>query len=551
MSEDLKKKFMDVLGSLLAVFIPVMYEGAIREGGTAALGKSRAISARVRLWGHYNLAVILRPWFLILASFVFVTTVSMALVFWRLVPDGVSWMPFWIWLLANSALFIGLVVVWVRLQNVRPIRSADFQTLMTETAGMTPEDLQWTLEENFGPSGRLGLKTASWLLVTVPFQAIGMMTFASAMSWVDIPWIVSAIYVLVALLLAGLGLGIALAVALLLGVPLRVVGSIVVSLFKGGWDSIVTMLPNVEGEEAKELLEKDLGKNLLEVWKLFKKVVLSEPGKASVGLLALFIVWHHPFEIVFLTLLFIGLTFSTGFEHMTGNKVEDKVARAGRIVSGFFLFGFLYRAAEMWRFGLGRSEWVWTFSGTKLQLLTLWNRIVPWWNGLVNMSWWECLLVVIVMSFAISYLLKLQEKKIKYALVVLCSAVIAVVLIGFVASRASVDASISGYDVPVGNAATPTPVSSQTSDSIRRMTGTRMATPGPIDGSLPNLGTTSMVPQIGQLIAPSVAVPTIAVQPANTNSASASSNMCDRLSRADRLTDAFRESMRQRYHCSG
>ncbi len=550
MSETIKNKLIDFIGTLLGVFIPVMYLDTL-SGGRQRLEESAAkAAARVRLWCQYNLAVILRPWFVILAGFVLVVTMGMAYLYWQYASVEVSTVWFLGWLAFNLSLVVALVALRVRLQAVSPINSTDFQRLMDDPDQDAARAL---LETHFGPSGRMSSMVASLLLITIPFQAISMMVFASAMNGAGMPWAVSAIFVLVALLLAGLGLAIAISIALLLGTTLRVVGSIAFSLFKGGWDSIITMLPNIEGEEAKLLLEKDLGKKLSEVWSLFQKALLSEPGKASVGLAALFIVWHHPLEVVFLTLLFVGLTFSTGFEHMTGNKVEDKVARAGRVVSGFFLFGFLYRMAEMWRFGLGSSEWYWTYGDTKLQIFSFWNRIVPWWNGLIDMSWWQALLVVIAMSIAINYILKLQEgvrmKRLKYTLVTVCCLVIAAVLVGFVANRASVDARVDPVYVPVERASvepSSSPVAAvHVPDSIDRM----MVAPTTV-AALPNLGTMPMVPPF----VPSVRIPVAPTVPA-VHSASSSgaqvSNMCDRISRAVNLADSFRESMRHRYHCDG
>jgi len=411
MEETFKKKLMDLLGSALALFIPVIYWGAIKEGASAGYSKLRYIGEYSRLWRQYNLAVILRPGFRALAGFVLAATVMTAPVFWCLAPDDVSWVPYWCWLAFNGVLVIGIVVIHLRLWHVRSISTVDFDKFFADrdallTRGDLTEPqraralgaLNSAFRVQFGPAARHGLQTAARLLTTIPLQAIGMMAFASAISGMGVSWVVSAIYVLAALLLAGVGLTIALSIAMILGTTLRVVASIAISLFKGGWDSTLTILPNIQDEEAKELLEKDLGKKLQAVWQMFQKVVMSEPGKASVGLLALFIVWHHPLEILILTLLFIGLTFATGFEHLTGNKVAEKVALAGRIVAGFFLFGFLYRMAEMWRHGLGSSTWSWTYGDVKLELLSLWNRAVPWWNGLISMSWWQAAIVVFVVG---------------------------------------------------------------------------------------------------------------------------------------------------------
>jgi len=486
--DTFKKKIMDLLGSALALFIPVMYWNATKKGSSAGYNKLRAGSAYIRLWSHYNLAVILRPWFWTLAGFVLATTVMMAPVWWYLAPDDVSWTPFWCWLAFNGALVIGIIVVHARLWAVGSVDHGDLDGYFADRARISArtdltevqrkkalEDRVVEFRKKHGPTHRLGLATAARLLTTIPLQAIGMLVFASAISAVGVSWAVSATYVLAALLLAGLSLAVALLVALVLGTTLRVVFSIALSLFKGGWDSVITMFPNIEGEEAKELLEKDLGKKLLQVWNLFTAAVLSAPGKAILGLLALFINWHHPLEIIFLTLAFIGLTFATGFEQVMGNKVEEKTARAGRIVSGFFVAGFLYRMAEMWRHGLGPSTWEWSYGDSRHELISLWAAIVPWWNGLVSTSWyWEAPVIVIVVSVSIYYLFKLPDglwwKRIKYTFVTLCSMVIAVVVIGFVANMASVDAHVSmpaPADVQAGTEA-PTV---HPPDTIDRMAG--------------------------------------------------------------------------------
>lgn len=548
--DSFKKKIMDLLGSALALFIPVMYWDAIKKGSSAGYNKLRATNAHLRLWCHYNLAVILRPWFRTLAGFVLATTVMMVPVWWYLAPDDVSWTPFWGWLAYNGVLVIGILVVYLRLWSVGSVSHKEFDELIADRArinaraDLTKEQREEALNDRtvefrlkHGPTHRLGLATAARLLTTLPLQAIGMLVFASAISAFNVSWAVSATYVLAAIILAAVSLAVALFVALLLGTTLRVVFSIALSLFKGGWDSIITALPNVEGEEAKELLEKELGQKLWAVWQLFIRVVLSGPAKLLLGLASLLIIWHHPLEVIFLTLFFIGLSFATGTEQVTGNKVDDKVARAGRIISGVFLLGFLYRMAEMWRHGLGPSTWYWSYSDIGSELTSLGARAVPWWNGLVSMSWWEGPLVIIVVGIGIYYILKLPEgswmKRVKYTLVTMCTLLIAIVAIGFIASTASIDAHASIDPVTVTGSEAP---SVHGPDTIDRMAG-RTAT-----SNTPPVAVSPVEP------APVVQRVEAIVPPPDAPRRELTRE--DRCRALDGALPEFRERMRERYNCT-
>ncbi|QQR60462.1 hypothetical protein IPH19_03545 [Candidatus Uhrbacteria bacterium] len=240
---------------------------------------------------------------------------------------------------------------------------------------------------------------------------------------------------------------------------------------------------------------------------------------------------------------------TTTFSIAMGNDEAPARKRAGKIVAWFFTGGFLYRCAEMWYFGLPGGTWYWNYDSVDSPLAQTWNRIVPWWNGFMNMSWWQALLVVAVLVIAIMCILKMPGGKwferLKYGLVGVCGALIAATMIGFIANRASVDASISTIEIPATTESTDATTETAEApahvpDAIERMTGTAEA-PTRIPPTAP--------------VVPAAVPATHVVERRSTERASApsaaSADPCESLERSTGLTDLFRESMRRRFHCGG
>jgi len=397
-----------------------------------------------------------------------------------------------------------------------------------------------TRNNEFG-DGRVMTPSVLGLAFTAPLIiGIGLWVMASLSTLVGSHWVLTVQFIFIGLLCGFISLFLVMLAAVTLGTTVRAATELFVGLFKGGWDSILTtFLPNVEGEEAKELLPKDLGKHLSAAWRLFSNIVLSAPGVIALAVLSLAIVWHHPLTLTILTAAFVGLAQSTLFSIQMGNDETLARKRAGTIVKSFFWGGFLYRLAELWWFGLPQGgTWYWTPSGLNNPLRTVWNGFVPWWNGLVQMSWWQCILVVIVIAIGISQILKLPDSKylnrIKYALITVCAVGIAIVAIGFIANRASVNAVAHAMPtLPIEGVVAAAEVP-RAPDAIDRLTAGTTETPSPVVVTVVVPEATTVARPTGRASAPTAPV-----------------NACDQIPHATGLTNLFRESMRRRHGCDG
>lgn len=546
--DKFKEKIVEWGEALLAPFILFLY----RDQVSALAGDVSSFMVEhlqlARIWWNYNLPGRVRPLLLPVLLMTMLSWIAGSLVFWSMHVPEAGFITYCCWTVWSLVLGIVIQRERVKLGSVKPITRADLEKLEVDTRNMNDADARALREVRFGPMRVLGLRAFALVILGYLLIGIGLALMGSFSNLEGNPWPVTAQFILFAILAAFVSLFAAMLTAVILGTALRVVGSIVVALFKGGWDSVLTMLPNVEGEEAKELLPKDLDKQLEQTWKLFKDFLLSAPGVLLLGVFALGIVWHHPLIVSLLLLAFIGLMSTTTFSIAMGNDESPARKRAGKIVAWFFTGGFLYRCAEMWYFGLPGGTWYWNYDSVDSPLAQTWNRIVPWWNGFMNMSWWQALLVVAVLAVAITYILRIPggkwSERLKFGLAAVCGLGIAVTVIGFIANRASVDASVSTIEIPATTEsadATTEPVeeAAHAPDTIDRMTGTAEM-PTPIPPTEP--------------VAPAAAVVTTRVvspRPAVRASAptAVSADRCESLERSTGLTDLFRESMRRRFHC--
>ncbi len=547
--DKLKEKIVEWGEALLAPFILFLYRDQVSALASDVSSFMVEHVQLARIWWNYNLPGRVRPLLLPVLLMAMLSWFAGSLVFWGMHVPEAGFITYGCWTVWSLVLGIVIQRERVKLGKVKPITRADLEKLEADTVNMTDAEARAEREQRFGPMRVLGLRALALVILGYLLIGIGLALMGSFSNLEGNPWPVTAQFILFAILAAFISLFAAMLTAVILGTAFRVVGSIVVALFKGGWDSVLTMLPNVEGEEAKELLPKDLDKQLAQTWKLFKEFLLSAPGVLILGVFALGIVWHHPLIVSLLLLAFIGLMSTTTFSIAMGNDEAPARKRAGKIVAWFFTGGFLYRCAEMWYFGLPGGTWYWNYDSVDSPLAQTWNRIVPWWNGFMNMSWWQALLVVAVLVIAIMCILKMPGGKwferLKYGLVGVCGALIAATMIGFIANRASVDASISTIEIPATTESTDATTETAEApahvpDAIERMTGTAEA-PTPIPPTAP--------------VVPAAVPATHVVERRSTERASApsaaSADPCESLERSTGLTDLFRESMRRRFHCGG
>lgn len=548
----LQEKIVEWGEALLAPFVLFLYRAQIGALAREVHSIAAEQSMHVRIWWHYSLPGRVRPLLVPVFLTVALSWLAGSLVYWYMHLPDAGIITYMCWTAWSALLALGTLYEYWNLGRVTPISRADLEQLETDTANMSDADARALRERRFGPMRVLGVRAFGLVILGYLLVAIGLALMGSFSNLEGNPWPVTAQFILFAILASFVSLFMAMLTAVALGTAARVVGSIVVGLFKGGWDSILTMLPNVEGEEAKELLPKDLDKQLAQTWKLFKDFLVSAPGVLLLGVFALGIVWHHPLIVAFLLLAFIGLMSTTTFSIAMGNDEAPARKRAGKIVAWAFTAGFLYRCAEMWYFGLPGGTWYWNYDSVDAPLARLWNGVVPWWNGLTQMSWWQAGLVIMVTGIGIFYLLKLPDGKwmqrVKYSLVGACSVLIAVVVIGFIANRASVDTAIDPVAVASEDAAAPvTAETERAPDSIDRLMGTGEAeTPTPTTttvatGALPTLPVTTSLPPIP-------GVPPQHVE-AVRSTERASGDRCEAIRSASGLTDLFREAQLRRLGC--
>lgn len=562
----LQEKIVEWGEALLAPFVLFLYRAQIGALAREARGIAADQVGLARIRWHYSLPGRVRPLLFPVLMTVVLSWLAGSLVFWNMLVPEAGTITYWCWTVYS---FILLAIVgreYWSLGRVRPISRADLEQLEADTANMNDADARALRERRFGPMRVLGVRAFGLVILGYFMVGVGLALMGSFSNLEGSPWPLTAQFILFAIIAAFASLFMAMLTAVVLGTTARVVGSIATALFKGGWDSIVTMLPNVEGEEAKELLPKDLDKQIEKTWKFFQDFMLSAPGQLLLGVFALAIVWHHPLIVSMLLLGFIGLMGTTAFSMGQGNDETAARKRAGKLVAWAFTAGFLYRCAEMWYFGLPGGTWYWNYRSVAAPLASLWNKIVPWWNGLTQMSWWQAGLVISIMGAAIWFVMKSPDSKwmqrIKYALISVCGAIIGVVVLGFIANRASVDASISpataSSEVTAETVAAPVrPV-----DTIDRMTRTTVSASAPVAAAsspTPSVdtGATASTPLIPRAVprlvvterVPPIPADALRSAPREASPAVTPDSRCEAVRMRPGLTDSFRQAQLRRLGC--
>lgn len=543
----LQEKITEWSEALFAPFILFLFR---RQAQALARDAASFLADRAdlaRLWWYYTLPSRVKPLLIPVFLTVALSWFAGSLVFWNMHVPEAGTITYWCWTAWSLFLAVGILYEYWNLNRAKLMSRADLEQLEADRANMNDADARALRERRFGPMRVLGVRAFGLVILGYFLVGVGLALMGSFSNLEGNPWPVTAQFILFAILASFASLFMVMLTSVVLGTAVRVVGSIVVALFKGGWDSVLTMLPNVEGEEAKELLPKDLDKQIEQTWKLFKDFLLSAPGVLLLGVFALGIVWHHPLIVSFLLLAFIGLMSTTTFSISMGNDETPARKRAGKIVAWAFTAGFLYRCAEMWYFGLPGGTWYWNYDSVDAPLARLWNGIVPWWNGLTQMSWWQAGLVATVTGIGIFYLLKLPDgkwmKRVKYALVSACGVLIAVVAVGFIANRASVDTAIDPIAVVTEEGASASESvtdDAHTPDTIDRLMGTGTTTSATATG-LPILPVTGSLPPI----------PGVPPQPVEAvrSSERPARDRCESIRTATGLTDLFREAQLRRFGC--
>lgn len=496
----------DAGGFVAAMAAAVAYRDAITESLGWSVKVIRNASKRFSLWYHHSLTAHSRRWlavaFMLNAVFIGLSSIySIYVLPMDNNEDLVSWFIYW--LIGSIALLGALGLRWLALRSVKSLSVSEvksflavaaldihafgnglarqfgiqltrarivelietaaldrnkLRTLLETESGQTIDPDEWSmllqrsfkgakhqekaLEKQYGKKGKLGPFTLFLIVFSYGLNALFVTAFASAAYGCGAVWAQ-----IIGLKILGLALGfvclIAASGALLLITTLakNVVGY-GGALFKGLWDSVLTVLPNIQGEEAKELLpEVKIGL----VWDVFKVVAFSLPGKFLIAIIALSWAWPDPKY----WMVSVGVVSGLGLFGLTvqafGNDITESVKKTGRVIGAIGLVMILYRIVQfLFMDGF--------FGDTAAAA----SDGAYWWNVFTGLDGWEVtgiiflvFLYVALVAFVIwaAYRLPGNESNFKYLKMLGAGALLlllTVVMWGQVVDVADADTSIGG-----------------------------------------------------------------------------------------------------------
>lgn len=327
-------------------------------------------------------------------------------------------------------------------------------------------ELRAEVAQRFGVRGLLTFEDVSLVFLSYAIMALLFTAFAGVAYYAGASWVQVAPFKLGAILLMFGSFFTGAVFLLAVGSAAKAVGGLAGGVIKALWDSILTALPNIEGEEAMELWPE---LNLRTLWRIFRQMVLETPGTFVMAFFALGIVWPDPVHEAVIAIVLVALTSITMVSERTGNDVRARVAFAGRFMSTLVTLGLIYRIAEFLLMpgdvrlstviiGVVAGEDILPHRFTDIgeALVTL---LAPWWDGLTGMSradggWWEtakalCATTGFILIFApiFLWLFRMQPtsfvgKTLRWTLSSVLGVTLAVVLIGTAAGLAGVNTQI-------------------------------------------------------------------------------------------------------------
>jgi|GEM_PF-4270965 len=420
------------------------------------------------------------------------------------------------------------------------IDEAEFLTQI-ELATRTSEEQQLVLEGAFGKKGELGMGTAflavlsylvnaglilglaSWLTAAGPLWGFQLGAFPK---W----WHLAGLLILgIALLFIG---GVVLLGTLLLADGLaKNLLAYAGALFKATWDIVLTAMPNIQGEEAKQLLPRVTFGQILPV---FKTVAFSLPGKFLLGCIAFLGSFPHPFFWFVAVAAFIFIGFGGVTAEGFGNDITESMKATGRFIGFVTLLLATFHIVEF-LVDVGWVGNVWEYLGN--------HGIFWWWNRFASVSlitYVKILALVLPATYVVTKI-PVEGKwvrKVRTGLLALSGAVLVVLTLGQVAHLAGANAYIGEYHPSAHHAQ---PAISVTNHAHRTA---RVPTPSTRSVVQPRSVASTRHPSLG--VAPVPPIPMASTRAQGMEVASGDLPSCDSL---HARTDSYRELSRRMGRC--
>ena len=466
-------KAMDFAG--FAVFVAAIVAGKDTVKEFAGWSRKAVLYGlkEMSLWRHHRLVTWLRPaliWGLCINGAV---TALVAYFCAAAIDDARTATAYWSLLAFAVLLLIFLFGRWWSIKDIKPLSVDEVEAFLAAKANLAPERQEAALADKFGKRGVMGLGTLLLMFGSYAFLGVGIALFSSVLYDAGVSW--GAVLVLKTLALALFFLSVvSVAIgALLLGSATKFVGGAARGIFQALWDSIVTALPNIEGEEAKELLPDLQFGNL---WKAFVAITFSGPGTFLLSYYACQLLFPGLSDqgIVLGILVLLGIT--TQVSKQLGNDVTERVKRAGRVIALLGVLVGIYRIIEHLAFS-GHHMYGVIINGTAGAAVrhqdSLQHLGLVWWNGLTGMG--ACAMAGFLLLFGGVFLWLLNmkpESKVGQSFRWVASTVLGLAV---VAALIGVAASLAGVDTqaeiaPPSSAPSVTAPAVNTEDLLRQST---------------------------------------------------------------------------------
>ena len=466
-------KAMDFAG--FAVFVAAIVAGKDTVKEFAGWSRKAVLYGlkEMSLWRHHRLVTWLRPaliWGLCINGAV---TALVAYFCAAAIDDARTATAYWSLLAFAVLLLIFLFGRWWSIKDIKPLSVDEVEAFLAVKANLAPERQEAALADKFGKRGVMGLGTLLIMFGSYAFLGVGIALFSSVLYDAGVSW--GAVLVLKTLALALFFLSVvSVAIgALLLGSATKFVGGAARGIFQALWDSIVTALPNIEGEEAKELLPDLQFGNL---WKAFVAITFSGPGTFLLSYYACQLLFPGLSDqgIVLGILVLLGIT--TQVSKQLGNDVTERVKRAGRVIALLGVLVGIYRIIEHLAFS-GHHMYGVIINGTAGAAVrhqdSLQHLGLVWWNGLTGMG--ACAMAGFLLLFGGVFLWLLNmkpESKVGQSFRWVASTVLGLAV---VAALIGVAASLAGVDTqaeiaPPSSAPSVTAPAVNTEDLLRQST---------------------------------------------------------------------------------
>jgi len=466
-------KAMDFAG--FAVFVAAIVAGKDTVKEFAGWSRKAVLYGlkEMSLWRHHRLVTWLRPaliWGLCINGAV---TALVAYFCAAAIDDARTATAYWSLLAFAVLLLIFLFGRWWSIKDIKPLSVDEVEAFLAVKANLAPERQEAALADKFGKRGVMGLGTLLIMFGSYAFLGVGIALFSSVLYDAGVSW--GAVLVLKTLALALFFLSVvSVAVGvLILGSATKFVGGAARGVFRALWDSIVTALPNIEGEEAKELLPDLQFGNL---WKAFVAITFSGPGTFLLSYYACQLLFPGLSDqgIVLGILVLLGIT--TQVSKQFGNDVTERVKRAGRVIALLGVLVGIYRIIEHLAFS-GHHMYGVIINGTAGAAVrhqdSLQHLGLVWWNGLTGMG--ACAMAGFLLLFGGVFLWLLNmkpESKVGQSFRWVASTVLGLAV---VAALIGVAASLAGVDTqaeiaPPSSAPSVTAPAVNTEDLLRQST---------------------------------------------------------------------------------